>query len=166
MSSLQFKLHNEDDATWFARRVAKVFEKNNLFKQGVIVYLQGDLGVGKSHFARGFIQAFLPKQKVKSPTYTIVESYNFSTNCIYHLDLYRLCDPEELEYLAIRDLFSDSFVALIEWPANGSPILPAADVEFEFSYMDDSAQQGREVVITARSLTGQEIVDEMTVNGS
>lgn len=161
IKNLDFDLPSEKEATDFASKVALCFSNKNLFKQGVIVYLEGELGAGKSHFSRGFIQAFMPNQKVKSPTYTIIESYNFSTNSIYHLDLYRLCDPEELEYLALRDIFRDDFVALIEWPSKGEPILPSADVVFKFSYKDFADSTGRQVKVLANSTLGEQLLKSL-----
>ena len=149
--SIEIKLLNESESIDFAREIAWLVEKNGDFKDGLMVYLYGDLGAGKSFFSRAFVQYFIPGQKVKSPTYTIVESYNYSINTIHHLDLYRLCDPEELEYLAIRDLLKKNYVALIEWPQKGAPILPKADVELEFVYQDE----GRKVVVKGVSDKGR-----------
>ncbi len=161
MKSIEFILSNESESLEFAALVANSFKKVDGFKKGLIFYLKGDLGAGKSFFSRAFIQSFIPGQKVKSPTYTIVESYNFSTNCIYHLDLYRLCDPEELEYLAIRDLFVGNFTALIEWPQKGAPILPLADVEFEFVYREIEQAQGRAVTLKAVTDQGEALIKQI-----
>jgi len=149
--SIEIKLLDESESIDFARNFACLVEKDDDFNDGLMVYLYGDLGAGKSFFSRAFIQYFIPGQKVKSPTYTIVESYNYSINTIHHLDLYRLCDSEELEYLAIRDLLKKNFVALIEWPQKGAPILPKADVELEFIYQDE----GRMAVVKGISEKGK-----------
>lgn len=161
MDKFEISLLDEAKSLDFAGLVANKFAEIDGFKKGMIIYLKGDLGAGKSFFSRAFIQYFLPGEKVKSPTYTIVESYNFSTNSIYHLDLYRLCDPEELEYLAIRDLFSADFVALIEWPQKGEPILPAPDLVFEFNYAEFGEQQGRNLVVTAQTPKGQSLLKKL-----
>jgi len=166
MENFQRTLLNESESLEFAELVANSFEQINGFEKGLIIYLKGDLGAGKSFFSRAFIQFFLPGEKVKSPTYTIVESYKISTNCIYHLDLYRLCDPEELEYLAIRDLFSENFVALIEWPQKGIPVLPHADVEFEFIYQEFDQQQGRVVKAQALSDKGKTLIEQIKLSDS
>lgn len=159
-------MKNEAESLKFAELIAKSFKKINGFERGLIFYLIGDLGAGKSLFSRGFIQFFIPGQKVKSPTYTIVENYNFSTNTIYHLDLYRLCDPEELEYLAIRDLFSGNFTALVEWPQKGTPVLQAADVEIRFEYHEfdvpDETVIGRKLELVAVSSKGEALIDQIS----
>lgn len=148
-------LKDEAQSTRFAEAVARQVERQSLDKTGLMVYLKGDLGAGKSFFSRAFVQYFLPAQKVKSPTYTLVESYKTCNFAIHHLDLYRLCDPEELEYLAIRDLLSGSYVALVEWPQKALGLLPSADIELNFGY----EQSGRQVELTAASDAGRRLLE-------
>ncbi|MBT8124133.1 MAG: tRNA (adenosine(37)-N6)-threonylcarbamoyltransferase complex ATPase subunit type 1 TsaE [Gammaproteobacteria bacterium] len=124
----------------------------------LIIYLQGDLGSGKTTFARGFINKLGYSGKVKSPTFTLVESYDLEQARLYHFDLYRLKDPLELEYIGIRDLTWESDVmCLIEWPERGGSELPEADLVIRLEYQGDS----RAVDYQANSTKGQMIIDKL-----
>ena len=94
-----------------------------------VLHLRGELGSGKSTFARAFIRALLPGARVKSPTYGLVEPYALPGRRLLHLDLYRLRDPAELENLGVRDLAETGTGLLIEWPERGGERVPAPDLE-------------------------------------
>ncbi len=125
--------------------------------QGV-VYLVGDLGMGKTTLSRGLIRAAGHQGNVKSPTYTLVEPYEQAGGTIYHFDLYRLIDPEELEYMGIRDYFSDTSLCLVEWPDKGEGLLPEADLMVMLAVQEE----GRSIIWEARTQKGRVAADNLS----
>lgn len=125
--------------------------------QGFVIYLNGDLGTGKTYLSRAIIQSLGFTQNVKSPTYTLVEEYHLTNIVVYHFDLYRLADPEELAFMGIRDYFQPHSLCLVEWSSQGEGFLPPADVVIELSY----APKGRNVQIIANTPTGKAMLHHL-----
>ncbi len=122
--------------------------------QSSVVYLQGDLGAGKTTLVRGLLNGLGEMVRVKSPTYTLIEPYHLNGVDFYHMDLYRLADPEELEYLGIRDLPEEA-VLLVEWPERGFGMLPLPDLEISITHQEG----GRLLKLMPLSGVGCEIIE-------
>lgn len=147
----QFYLADETQQTALGGQLARALHSG-------VIYLEGDLGAGKTTFTRGFIQGLGHQGAVKSPTYTLVEPYVFDQLTVYHFDLYRLADPEELEMIGIRDYFDETALCLIEWPGKGQGFLPPADLRLTFSLAETS---GRHLQIDALTPLGRQALQQL-----
>ncbi|WKL54435.1 tRNA (adenosine(37)-N6)-threonylcarbamoyltransferase complex ATPase subunit type 1 TsaE [Pseudomonas kielensis] len=130
MSEVTLYLADEDAMVALGTRIAQVTQGHG------IVFLDGDLGAGKTTLSRGIIRGLGHVGSVKSPTFTLVEPYEIGEIRAFHFDLYRLVDPEELEYLGIRDYLEDDALCLIEWPQKGAGFLPKPDLTITISPHD------------------------------
>jgi tRNA threonylcarbamoyladenosine biosynthesis protein TsaE len=117
----------------------------------MVIYLSGDLGAGKTTLARGLLRGLGYAGRVKSPTYTLVEVYEFSRLYLYHFDFYRFNDPQELAEAGFRDYFNSDSVCLVEWPEKAAARLPAADLRI----LMQVAGSGRSVGIFAETEAGE-----------
>ncbi|GMQ97314.1 MAG: tRNA (adenosine(37)-N6)-threonylcarbamoyltransferase complex ATPase subunit type 1 TsaE [Gammaproteobacteria bacterium] len=126
---------------------------NHLRERSWVIYLKGQLGAGKTTFARGLLAGLGHTGKVKSPSFTLLEPYTLEHWDVFHLDLYRLVDPEEVAFLGLRDLSAGQHsIVLVEWPEHGQGWLPAADLLVTLIPQDE----GRMLHIQAESALGRE----------
>ncbi len=144
LADCRFWLVDEQATVDLGRRLARPL------RRGGIVYLEGTLGAGKTTLTRGLLQALGHSGPVKSPTYTLVEPYQMPELQAFHFDLYRLGDPEELEYMGIRDYFSEQNLCIVEWPAKGLGLLPEADLVLELAVV----RGGRAATVRASTPRG------------
>lgn len=129
-----------------------------VLQPGVVIFLLGDLGAGKTTCSRGLLAGLGHVGKVKSPTYTLVESYPLPDFTVHHFDLYRFADPEEWDDAGFRDYFGPDSVCLVEWPDKAADLLPPADLTLEL----EVSSQGRNYRLTASTETGQSCLTRLS----
>ena len=132
------------------QRLAK--QLSQLVQQPFVVYLYGNLGAGKTTLVRYFIESLNHRGLVKSPTYTLVENYQLAGLTIYHFDLYRLANSEELEFIGIRDYFINPAVHFIEWPERGEKFLPTADLNITLEWLTETKRIAKLKANTERGI--------------
>lgn len=125
--------------------------------QGGVILLEGELGAGKTTFARALLMKLGVDERIKSPTYSLIESYRIGDLHVHHLDLYRIADADELEWLGLPDLLDANSLMLIEWPERGMGALPPADLRLHFEHADER----RNVSVLAHSPRGRECLREL-----
>lgn len=154
--TVEITLADDEATVALGRRLAE------LVAPPLLVFLEGDLGAGKTTLSRGLLQGLGHRGAVKSPTYTLVEPYSLPAFPAYHFDLYRLSDPEELEYLGFRDYLEADALVLVEWPSRGRGLLPSPDLQIELRVAGD----GRVARLSAHSPGALRIIAAMqTANG-
>jgi len=146
---LEIVVNSLDETITLSRKLANCCSQH---RSSFVIYLIGDLGAGKTTLAQNFIKHY-GFEKVKSPTYSLVESYQNDEINIHHFDCYRLNNPEELEYIGMREYFLDGHIQLFEWPDLGKGMIPDPDISISLSGKDDK----RKITITTHTDIGREI---------
>lgn len=160
LAQLSLFLHDEAETIAIGQKLGTAMAK------GGVIFLTGTLGAGKTTLTRGILQSFGHTGAVKSPTYTLVEPYEFTHTAngaqqvVYHFDLYRLADPEELEYMGIREYFDGQALCVVEWPNKGKGFLPKADVILTLT----PENEGRALLLHAGSASGKLIIEGLAAN--
>jgi len=131
-----------------------------LLGRQMLLTVAGELGAGKTSLVRGLLRGAGFAGPVKSPTFSLVEPYEFDSVNLYHFDLYRLKDPEELEYIGMRDYLSAPALCIVEWPEKAGDFLPVSDIHI----MINRTGNGREVIIRAQTERGKAAIREHSIN--
>ncbi len=151
---LTFYLNNEAETLALGKKLAQLCPPEQF-----TIHLEGDLGAGKTTLSRGLLRQLGHQGNVKSPTYTLVERYDLANRTVFHFDLYRLTDPEELDYLGLDDYLSNNSLCLIEWAQQGGDLLPEPDLLISLNYQND----GRDITISAHSAAGENMYSNLNL---
>jgi tRNA threonylcarbamoyladenosine biosynthesis protein TsaE len=151
-SGRMFELYDEAAMDAFGGRLAAQITGRTMLT------LSGDLGAGKTTLARGILRGLGHHGSVKSPTYTVIEPYDLPLGRVYHFDLYRLNDPEELEFLGFRDYLNDGVLCMLEWPEKGAGYLDSVDL----AVVIDVRRWGRKLELAAYSDAGEVIIQGLS----
>ena len=153
---MKWTLKSEAETLAFGGALFEAINQSTV-DQGGMIYLEGDLGAGKTTLVRGFLRAGGHAGVVKSPTYTLVEEYQLGQRTLFHFDLYRLADPEELEWIGIRDYLQQNPLIFVEWPQCGVGWLPPYDAELQLKMVNE----GRVLTLKTGSELGKMIEDRL-----
>lgn len=129
-------------------------------RPGYVIYLQGKLGSGKTTLVRGFLRELGYQGHVRSPTFTLLESYQLDGHLIHHFDLYRLVNAEEFANIGGRDYFTSDSTCLIEWPECGNGFLPTADLICNLSFV--TKRKWRDIHLVDGSVKGKDIIKKLS----
>ncbi|OOH90344.1 tRNA (adenosine(37)-N6)-threonylcarbamoyltransferase complex ATPase subunit type 1 TsaE [Pasteurellaceae bacterium 15-036681] len=156
MTTYSQYFENEELMLQFGQQLAVKFQQYLAqdSQNSLVIYLNGELGAGKTTLTRSIVRAFGYQGNVKSPTYTLVEEYQLTPYAVYHFDLYRLAAPEELEFMGIRDYFRPQTLCLLEWASRGEGMIPQADIIVQIDY----AQTGRHIELQPQTEAGKLLV--------
>ncbi len=146
----KINLTNLKDTEIFACALA-----DNL-RPGITISLHGNLGAGKTTLTRFILNAMGHMGVIKSPTYTLVETYDLNNLVVHHFDLYRLANPEELEFIGIREYLDKKSICLFEWPEKGGELLPIPDLELKLEFLEE----GRSLEINFGTTKGEQILNK------
>ncbi|KTD79296.1 tRNA (adenosine(37)-N6)-threonylcarbamoyltransferase complex ATPase subunit type 1 TsaE [Legionella waltersii] len=149
---ISMDLIGEEASQQFAKRLAL------FIVSPLVLTFSGEIGAGKTTIIRSLINSLGIHSAIKSPTFSLVESYHVNNLAIHHFDLYRIDQEEELEYLGFRDYFTEHSVCLIEWPEHAGKSLPSTDIRFNLVIKGAA----RELRISALSATGRRIVQNLS----
>lgn len=149
--TLQSFLPNEEATHLYGQELA------GILLYPCVIYLHGELGAGKTTLVRSVLQHLGYMGRIKSPTYTLVETYELDKCTVYHFDLYRIEDGEALEFVGIRDYAHQQAITFIEWPEKGQGYLPQADLDISLVY-DDT---GRQIFVSSRTEHGLQMLSAM-----
>ena len=154
INQLQLILKDEQQMQSLGEKIAQAIDQINT---PILVVLNGDLGAGKTTLSRGILTGLGHKGSVKSPTYTLVEPYDLEIGKVFHFDLYRLVDPEELYEIGFNDYLSEAQLCMVEWPDKGGNLVPKADISLQIN----SNGTGREVILMAQTSLGSQCVNKL-----
>jgi tRNA threonylcarbamoyladenosine biosynthesis protein TsaE len=147
MTTLRLESRSEDQTEALGRRLAASLPAVRL------IYVRGPLGAGKTTFVRGLLRGLGYAGPVKSPTFTLVEPYEVGAVALHHFDLYRIVNPAELEFLALRDYVGSGDVCVVEWPEHARGALPTPDLDV---MIEPRTNRERDVRVSAHSAPGEE----------
>ncbi|MSR15687.1 MAG: tRNA (adenosine(37)-N6)-threonylcarbamoyltransferase complex ATPase subunit type 1 TsaE [Gammaproteobacteria bacterium] len=152
MTTRTLNLDDEADTCALAAHLA------SRVQAGSVITLRGPLAAGKTSFARGFLRGLGFTGTVKSPTFTLVETYRVADFTVHHFDLYRLVDPGELYYLGFDEYLLPGTIALIEWPERGGEFVPIPDLEITLEVLSATQRHARLIAATFR---GEALIEEL-----